>query len=169
MSASPLQHPNLVNPVLAVGDRAPAFTLPDSRGERIRLTEYRGLWVVLTFGTRANSASCVRLLKEFNRRQKTFDSLQATVVGIRPKTSLNGQTVAAESSFVCVVSDQDHKIAERYGIWRKKNDHGRQYHGYVRSCILVDPSGRVAHIFDNVRIPGLVNRVLDVLRQEIIS
>ena len=159
----------MVNPVLAVGDRAPAFTLPNSNGERVRLTELRGLWVVLSFGTRANSASCVRLLKEFNRREKSFDSLQATVFGIRPKSSLNGHAVGTASSCAAVLFDQDYKIAKRYGVWREKNDHGRQYYGFVRSCILVDPSGRIAHIFDNARIPGLVKRVLDVLHQEIYS
>ena len=63
-----------------------------------------------------------------------------------------------------LLSDEDHQIAERYGVWQLKKMAGRTYYGIVRSTFLIDPEGRLLRQWRNVKVKGHVQEVLQALQ-----
>jgi len=158
----------LSNAVLAPGKRAPAFTLTSDQGDKIRLTEHRGRWVVLVFLPQSLTPSCCAQAKDFQSAAKDFTALGAVVLGVSPSES--GRQADFRScnriSFP-MLHDRDAKLAIRYGVYRERKTSARTYLGIVRSTILIDPSGKVTHLWDNLRVKGHVSRVLQRLQEEL--
>jgi len=157
----------VTNTVLAPGKRAPAFTLQSDKGERVRLTEHRGRWVVLMFFPKAASPTCTRQMLDFQATAAEFQGLGAMLLGICPeaKEKLAGFREGCSLGFP-LLHDRDAKLAIKYGVYRKRKTSARDYFGIVRSTFLIDPSGRIAHLWDNLRVKGHVSRVVARLREE---
>ena len=158
----------MANSVLQAGDRAPAFTLPTDDGSRLRLTEHRGRWLVLYFYPKDFTPGCTTQACDFQAALGEFEAAGAMVLGISP------DTVESHAEFrdSCgiefpLLHDRDAKVARRYGVWREKRHSGRGYLAIVRSTLLLDPSGRIAQIWDNVRVKGHVDKVLAWLQREL--
>jgi len=160
----------LVNPILSEGQRAPAFTLPASSGNRVRLTELRGHWVVLYFYPKDMTKGCVTEACDFRARIRDFQELGAVVIGMSPD-SLESHVHFAKAHrlpFPLLV-DRDSRVASKYGVWRERTRYGRPYLGTVRSTFVIDPGGKLWKIYDNVRIKGHVEKVLRHLRAEVMG
>jgi thioredoxin-dependent peroxiredoxin len=157
----------LVNPVLAEGKRAPAFSLPSTQEGRFRLTEQRGRWVVVYFYPKDLTPGCTTEACDFQAQLARFESAGAIVVGISPDDLERHQGFAEklDLEFPLLV-DRDAKTADRYGVWRLKKNYGREYQGIVRSTFLVDPSGKIARMWDNVRVKGHVHKVYSAFIEE---
>ena len=157
----------MVNPVLRAGKRAPAFTLPSSKERRFRLTEQRGRWVVAFFYRKDSTNGCLKQVEGFRDANEVFQSEGAVIIGVGPDDLASHVEFAqsCEANFPLLV-DRDSKIAAKYGAWREKNVNGHRYMGLVRSTVLIDPSGRVARVWDNVRVNRHVGKVLQALREE---
>ncbi len=158
---------SLSNPILAPGKRAPAFTLPSDQGQTVRLTEHRGRWVVLFFFPRSLSPTCCQEVCDFQKALPDFQQLGAVVFGVNAEEHERH----AEFRHVCKLSfpllrDRDAKLAIRYGVFRERKTSGRRYLSLVRSTFLIDPSGKVCQLWDNLRVKGHVVRVLAKLREE---
>ncbi len=156
------------NPVLREGKRAPAFTLPATLEDRVRLTELRGRWVVLYFYPKDLTNGCTNQAKDFRDHLGEFEQHGAVVLGVSPCDLGRHErfTAEAELNFPLLV-DRDSRVALKYGVWREKNNYGRKYLGIVRSTFVIDPSGRIAKIFDNVRVKGHVAKVLTALEEKL--
>lgn len=160
----------MANSVLRAGDRAPAFTLPADDGGRVRLTEYRGRWVVLYFYPKDFTPGCTRQAKAFQGALDEFEGAGAVVMGIGPcPIESHAAFRAACGLDYPLLHDRDARVASRYGVWREKRGNGRSYVGMVRSTLLLDPSGRIAQLWDNVRLKGHVAKVLARLERELES
>lgn len=158
----------MANEVLQLGDRAPAFTLPADDGERIKLTDYRGRWVVLYFYPRNFSPTCTQQACDFRDRHESFLAAGAVVIGISPDPVERHARFREEMDLDhLLLHDRDARVATRYGVWRERKAAGRSYVGLVRATMLLDPSGRIVQIWDNVRVRGHVDKVLLGLRQEL--
>lgn len=156
------------NPTLAVGKRAPAFTLPDAHGARTRLTELRGKWVVMCFLLKAKSVTCRKQVVDLCESYPDFRALGAEVLAICPDPPHKVREFSLEQGIpFSLLIDRDAKLASRYGAFRERNGGGRRYAGIVRATFLIDPSGKVCHIWDNLRVKGHVHRVLDRLDKEL--
>ncbi|MHC4823187.1 MAG: peroxiredoxin [Planctomycetota bacterium] len=156
------------NAVLSPGKRAPAFTLTSDQGDKIRLTEHRGRWVVLFFLPQSLTPSCGVQAKDFQSTAKEFAGLGAVVLGVSPSDS-NRQAEFRDCNRLGfpLLHDRDAKLAIRYGVYRERKTSASTYLGIVRSTLLIDPSGKVTHLWDNLRVKGHVARVLQRLRQEL--
>ncbi len=155
----------MANPLLAEGLRAPAFTLPSQDGERIRLTGFRGRWVVLYFYPKDMTPGCTLEACEFRDRAAQFKRRGAVILGVSPDDSASHQEFLRKYKLPFpLLVDRDSKIAARYGVWREKSNYGRKYMGIVRSTFLIDPSGKLARIFDNLRVKGHAEKVLMTLK-----
>ena len=157
----------MVNPVLQEGKRAPAFTLPSQNG-KVRLTEHRGRWVVVYFYPKDNTHGCTTQACDFRDRKLEFEKEGAVILGISPDDRESHIRFAEQHkiSFPVLV-DRDARVANKYGAWREKKNSGRPYLGIVRSSFLVDPSGKIVRVWDNVRVKGHVEKVLATLREEL--
>jgi len=157
----------LANPILEEGKRAPAFTLPASTGARFRLTEHKGIWVVVYFYPKDRTPGCTTEAQEFQQAKAKFEKAGATIVGLSPDP-MDSHLRFAEKlglEFPLLV-DRDAKVAAKYGVWRTKKNYGREYLGLVRSTFLIDPSGKIARVWDNIRVRGHVDRVWTALQEE---
>ena len=156
------------NPVLAPGNRAPAFTLPTDSGEKVRLTEHRGRWVVLFFLPLALTPSCSLQAKEFQKESEKFMNLGAVVVGVSPSDHQRHSEFRKKNRLdYPMLHDRDAKLAIRYGVYRERKNIVRNYLGIVRTTVLIDPAGKVAHLWDNLRVKGHVDRVYTRLEEEL--
>ncbi len=158
----------MANPVRSAGDRAPPFTLHDDPGRRVRLTELRGKWVVLSFLPKAMSATCTAQACALQEAHEEFLAMGAEVLCAGPDDAVR-QRLFRESHELAfpLLIDRDAKLASRYGVFRERRTGGRSYAGMVRATFLIDPSGRISQLWDNLRVKGHVPRVLDRLREEL--
>lgn len=157
----------MANHVLKPGQRAPAFTLKSGDGSAVRLTERKGKWVVVYFYPKDFTAGCTQEACEFRDVRRDLARLGAEVIGISPDSAESHAEFAASLRLgFPLLADRDAKVAARYGVWREKALAGRRYPGIVRSTFLIDPAGKIAAVWDNVRVKGHTDKVLARLRAE---
>lgn len=150
---------------LKIGDPAPDFTLPKNGGGTLSLSDYRGKKVVLYFYPQDNTPTCTLQAIDFSGKAAAFKKAGAVVIGVSPDSVKSHDKFCVKHDLtVPLVSDEEHKAVDAYGVWREKTTFGRIYMGVVRSTFLIDKDGRIAGIWDNVRLKGHVQGVLDAVK-----
>ena len=146
---------------LKIGSKAPAFTLEDQQGKKVKLSDFAGQWVVLYFYPKDNTSGCTTEACNFSDNVITFEDLNTFVLGVSPDSVKSHINFAARYDLkITLLSDPDHKVLKKYGVWQKKKMYGREYYGVVRSTFLIDPDGKIAHIWEKVKVAGHVDEVL---------
>jgi len=137
--------------LIAEGETAPDFTLPDQSGQEITLSDLRGSPVVLYFYPRADTPGCTAQACGIRDRRQDYADAGAKVLGISP------DSVEAEKKFADkfsldfpLLADADHAVAELYGTWGEKKMYGKSYMGVQRATFIIDPEGKVAKVFPKV-------------------
>ena len=150
---------------LKIGDPAPDFTLPKNGGGTLSLSDYRGKNVVLYFYPQDNTPTCTLQAIDFSGKAAAFRKADAVVIGVSPDSVKSHDKFCARHDLTMpLVSDEEHEAVDAYGVWREKKTFGRTYMGVVRSTFLIDKDGKVAGIWDNVRLKGHVQAVLDAVK-----
>ena len=150
----------MIQTPLAVGSPAPAFTLPDQDGNPVSLQELQGRWVVLYFYPKDDTPGCTTEACDFTAGLKDFESLTAVVLGCSPDNAASHRKFIAKHGLkLTLLSDTDHQVMERYGAWGEKKMYGKTTQGVIRSTVLIDPAGQVAHHWKNVRAAGHAEQV----------
>ena len=150
----------------AVGAKAPPFCLPASTGGTVDLCELaaRGP-VVLFFYPKADTPGCTKQACGFRDDMSAFRDAGVSVVGISPDALPAVQKFAKKFALdYPLLADEDHVVAERYGVWREKSMYGRKFMGVVRTTIVVDNGGKVANVYERVKPEGHSREVLHWLR-----
>jgi peroxiredoxin Q/BCP len=150
---------------LKIGDLAPDFTLPKAGGGELSLGEYRGEKVVLYFYPQDNTPTCTLQAIDFSGKADAFKKAGAVVIGLSPDSVKSHDKFCAKHGLtIPLVADEDRKVTEAYGVWREKSTFGKTYMGVVRSTFLIDREGRIAGIWDNVRLKGHIDSVLEATK-----
>lgn len=150
----------MIQTPLAVGSPAPAFTLPDQDGNPVSLQELQGRWVVLYFYPKDDTPGCTTEACDFTAGLKDFEALTAVVLGCSPDNAASHRKFIAKHGLkLTLLSDTDHQVMERYGAWGEKKMYGKTTQGVIRSTVLIDPTGQVAHHWKNVRAAGHAEQV----------
>jgi thioredoxin-dependent peroxiredoxin len=145
---------------------APDFILPNQNGENVNLRQFRGKWVVLYSYPRDNTPGCTTEAKEFTQFKEEFNKLNAVILGVsKDDNSSHCSFIKKHNLEITLLSDVDHKMQKDYGIWRPKKFLGREFLGTVRMTFLIDPNGKIAKIWDKVRVSGHVKEVLEKLKE----
>ncbi|HET7414693.1 MAG TPA: thioredoxin-dependent thiol peroxidase [Arthrobacter sp.] len=145
---------------LTTGDTAPDFTLDDSNGEAVSLSDYRGGNVVVYFYPAASTPGCTTEACDFRDNLNSLKSAGYTVLGISPDAPKKiAKFVDEQSLNFPLLSDQDHSVAEAWGAWGEKNNYGKTTEGLIRSTIVVDADGKVSLAQYNVRAKGHVDKL----------
>lgn len=145
--------------MLVPGERAPAFTLPDQRGEKVRLTDFRGRKVLVFFYSKANTPGCTT--QACGLRDVAPDLGDVAVLGVSPDAP--EAQAAFDQEFGLgfpLLSDPQHRVADKYGAWGEKKMYGRSYQGVIRSAFLVDEHGRVAEAWYRISPKDTAKKVL---------
>jgi len=138
--------------MLEPGDRAPAFTLSDQDGNKVKLTDLKGETVVVYFYPRAATPGCTTQACGIRDRGDEYRALGARVLGISPDEPEALRKFADNQTLdFTLLSDPDHKVADKYGAWGEKSMYGKKYMGMLRSTFIVDPQGKIARVFPKVQ------------------
>ncbi len=141
--------------MLDLGKKAPAFTLLDQDGAKRKLSEFAGRWVVLYAYPKDDTPGCTREACDFTAGLSGFEKLDATVLGISRDTPESHAKFAKKHALkVTLLSDPDHAVLEAYGAWGEKVLYGKKSVGVIRSTVLIDPAGKVAHHWKKVKVDG---------------
>jgi peroxiredoxin Q/BCP len=151
-------------PTLAPGDRAPAFTLNDQDGNKVKLSDYKGQKVVVYFYPKADTPGCTTQSCELRDAEPNLENLQAKVIGISPDPSDRQKKFDDKYGLgFPLLADTEHDVAEKYGVWGEKTNYGRKYMGIIRSAFVIDESGRIAGAFYKVSPKDTVPKVTGTL------
>jgi thioredoxin-dependent peroxiredoxin len=155
--------------VVGVGKKAPAFELPASTGETVSLKALTAKGpAVVYFYPRADTPGCTKQACGFREASAEYRKLNVPVVGVSP------DPVRAVTKFARkydlgfpLLADEDHAVAEAYGVWQEKSMYGRKYMGVARTTFVVGKTGKVLHVFENVKPLGHDAQVLAWLRENL--
>ncbi len=147
--------------MLEPGDKAPDFSGETDGGDKISLKKLRGKTVVLYFYPKDNTPGCTTEACDFRDAAPEFDAKDAVVLGVSPDSVKSHDKFRAKFELPFrLISDPDHAIAEAYGVWQEKSMYGRKYMGIVRSTFVIDPQGKLAEVFEKVRVKRHVGVLL---------
>ena len=145
---------------------APGFVLPDQNGQPRALADFLGQWVVLYFYPKDDTPGCTKEACSFRDGFARFKRAGIIVLGV------SADSVKKHAKFVekyelpfLLLADESKVVVEQYGVWAKKKFMGREYMGILRTTFLIDPEGKIAMIYENVKPEEHAEEVLaEVMR-----
>ena len=141
--------------MVSVGKSAPAFSLDTDAGDKLSLKDLKGRPVVLYFYPKDDTPGCTVEACEFRDAFPRFKGSKAIILGISPDSVKSHQKFKEKFDLpFTLLADEDHAIAEKYGVWQKKSMYGRSYMGIARTTFVIDKDGKVAKIFEKVKPKG---------------
>jgi peroxiredoxin Q/BCP len=150
---------------LNIGNNAPDFTLPRDGGGTITLSGLRGNPVILYFYPKDDTSGCTQEAIEFSGLRPQFEKLGAKVIGMSPDPVKKHDKFKTKHDLkVDLVADEDKAIIESYGLWVEKSMYGRKYMGVERTTFLIDSDGKIAKIWNKVKVPGHAAEVLEAAK-----
>jgi len=151
---------------LEPGRKTPAFTLPDQDGNKVSLKDYEGQWVVLYFYPKDDTPGCTTEACDFTSGLKAFEKLNATVLGASADSPDSHRKFIAKYNLkITLLSDADKAVMTKYGALGVKKMYGKEVKGVIRSTLLIDPNGKIAHAWYGVRATGHVDKVREKLAE----
>ncbi|MGH2907866.1 MAG: thioredoxin-dependent thiol peroxidase, partial [Solirubrobacteraceae bacterium] len=134
------------------GDPAPDFTLPDQHGEPVTLSSFKGRSVVLYFYPKADTPGCTTQACGVRDHRSDYEAAGAVVLGVSPDAPKKIAKFDDKYSLgFPLLGDEDHAVAEAYGVWVKKSMYGREYMGNERTTFVIGPDGAIAEILRKVK------------------
>lgn len=151
---------------LSIGEPAPDFTLPASKGKNISLSDYRGKKVVLYFYPKDMTPTCTTESCDFRDYNGKFARAKAKVIGISPdEVKSHLKFIDKHELPFPLLADTEHNVCNLYGVWQEKSMYGRKYMGVVRSTFLIDEEGKLVREWRNVKVKGHVEEVLAAVKE----
>jgi len=135
-----------------VGEPAPDFELPDQDGNVVHLSELRGRNVVLYFYPKADTPGCTTQACGVRDRSADYSAADAVVLGVSPDPPAKLRRFADKHGLAfTLLGDEDHSVAEAYGVWVEKSMYGKRYWGNERTTFVIDPEGKIASVLRKVK------------------
>ncbi|MEQ8328821.1 MAG: thioredoxin-dependent thiol peroxidase [Longimicrobiales bacterium] len=133
------------------GSSAPGFTLPSDTEGDVSLSDYRGRTVVLYFYPKDDTSGCTTQACDLRDAMPRFEGVDAVILGVSPDpVSSHAKFRAKYDLNFPLLADEDHEVAEAYGVWKEKKMYGRTYMGIERSTFLIDGNGTVQEVWRKV-------------------
>ena len=149
-----------------IGSKAPEFSLKNSSGSPVRLSDFKGQWVILYFYPKDNTPGCTVEANDFTKSLKDFTKMNAVVLGVSPDScESHVKFVKDQNLRVALLIDPECGAIEAYGAWQLKQNYGKEYWGVVRSTALIDPDGKIAFRWPHVKAEGHAKAVLEKLKE----
>jgi len=152
--------------MLRIDEKAPEFCLPNQDDIEICLRDLKGKWIVLYFYPRDNTAGCTTEACDFTQAAPDFSDLDAIILGVSAdSTKKHRNFIEKKELGITLLSDEDTKMMQNYGVWQLKKNYGKEYMGIVRTTFIIDPKGVVKAVFEKVRVKGHVEKVKEELEK----
>lgn len=137
---------------LKIGNLAPDFVLPDQTDKVHQLIDYRGKWLLLYFYPKDNTPGCTVEACTLRDNWAEFAKLNASVLGISADSVSSHQKFSAKHSLPFpILADEKKTMLQAYGVLAEKSMFGKTFLGIKRSSFLIDPEGKIAKIYQNVK------------------
>jgi len=147
--------------MLNEGDRAPQFSIPGGDGATLKLSAHKGRAVVVYFYPKDDTPGCTTEAKDFSSLARQFEAARTTVIGISPDSVASHQKFVKKHDLAIeLAADEDHAVAEAFGVWVEKSMYGKKYMGVERSTFLIDKKGTLSRIWRKVKVAGHAEEVL---------
>lgn len=152
-----------------IGNMAPAFSLHNQRGEKVGTKDFKGQRNVLVyFYPKASTPGCTVQACGIRDSKKQFDKLDTVVLGISPDPVARLESFTGKQALnFTLLSDENHAIADKYGVWGPKKFMGREFDGILRTSFLVGKDGRLKHIFDKFKTKTHHQDVLAWIKEQL--
>jgi peroxiredoxin Q/BCP len=149
---------------LKAGDRAPAFTLLDQQGKKVKLSDFKGKSVVVYFYPKADTPGCTTQSCALRDAEPDLKKLKAKVIGISPDPPEKQAKFDDKYGLKFpLLGDSEHEVAKKWGVWGQKTLYGRKFMGIIRSAFVVDDKGKIAAAFYKVSPKDTVPKVTAAL------
>lgn len=149
-----------------IGKKAPAFSLKDQDEKTVKLSDFKGKWVVLYFYPKDNTSGCTREAIAFTESNPDFRKLDAEVIGVSPDSCGSHRNFIEKHDLgITLLSDPEKTVLEKYGAFGEKKMYGKVVKGVIRSTVLIDPDGKVAWHWKSVKVDGHAEKVRDKLKE----
>ena len=149
------------------GDLAPDFTLPAADGTQVTLSDLRGKKVVLYFYPKDDTPGCTTQACDLRDAFVAITGEGAVVLGVSPDPLRSHEKFRDKFQLnFPLLSDEDHEVAEAYGVWKEKSMYGRKFWGIERSTFILDEDGKILEVWRKVSPKGHADRVQEALRGE---
>lgn len=148
------------------GNKAPAFTLQDQSGNKVSLKDFAGEKnVVLYFYPKAMTPGCTVQACGLRDSKRRLSRYSAVALGISPDpvSRLKKFEDKHDLNFI-LLSDEDHAVADKYGVWGLKKFMGREFMGILRTTFIINKEGRLVHIMDKVKTKTHHDDVIELLK-----
>lgn len=147
------------------GDKAPTLALASDADETVKSTALKGKPYVLYFYPKDDTSGCTKEAIAFTEHADAFAELGVPVFGVSPDSVASHQKFKTKHDLaVTLLADEDHALAEAYGVWVEKNMYGKKYMGIERATFLIGGDGVVKQVWRKVKVPGHSDAVLEAVR-----
>ena len=149
-----------------VGNMAPAWTLLNQDGNKVSLKDFKGKKnVVFYFYPKALTPGCTTQACGIRDAKKELDKLDAVVFGVSPDPVEKLQRFIEKKELnFDLLSDEDKKVTERFGVWGLKKFMGKEFMGVIRTTFIIGKDGRLKHIMDKVKTKSHHDDVIEILK-----
>ncbi len=150
--------------MLEKGMKAPAFTLPDSDGKSVSLSDFAGKTVVLYFYPKDNTPGCTRQACAFKAKNDEFKAKNAVIIGVSKDSSASHARFAEKYGLPFILlSDENLDVIKAYGVWQEKKLYGKVSYGVVRTTFVIDGDGVITAVMPKVKPDTNAEEVLAML------
>lgn len=150
---------------LSAGLKAPGFELPDESGVLRKLSDYLGQPVVLYFYPKDDTPGCTTEACNFRDDYSQYQQAGVVILGVSPDSPAKHRKFKVKYQLpFTLLADEDHRVCEQYDVWGRKKFMGREYDGVFRTTYLIDTTGSIARVFENVSPAAHSAEVLSALK-----
>lgn len=151
---------------LKPGSKAPDFSLPTDSGTKLKLSSLTGKTVVLYFYPKADTPGCTKEACAFGELFPKFEGVDAVILGVSPDPVKSIAKFKQKYKLpFTLLADEEHAVAEKYGVWVEKSMYGKTYMGMERSTFVIGKDGQVSHVFRKVKPEAHPAEVLAALKR----
>lgn len=152
---------------LKVGQKAPDFTLKDTDGNTVRLSDFKGKKVILYFYPKDNTPGCTIEACNFRDDFSKYKSLGIEVLGISPDDEKSHKKFVTKYNLpFTLLCDRDAKVSKKYGVYRQKSFLGKKFMGINRTTFLIDEHGKILKMFDKVKVKIHSKEILALMEND---
>jgi len=150
--------------MLKVGDNIPDFCSQNQDEEEICFRDIKGRWIVLYFYPKDNTPGCTTQACDFTNSYDDFGNLNTSILGVSPDGPKKHRNFIDKKNLkITLLADEEKELCKLFGVWQLKKFMGKEYMGVVRTTFIINPDGKVAKVWEKVRVKGHIDNVKEEL------
>ena len=151
---------------LKVGQKAPDFMVLNDQGQKVKLSDFRGKKVVLYFYPKDDTPGCTKEACAFRDGIDEIKSRGAVILGISVDSVESHKKFKEKFDLnFPLLADTEKDVVEAYGTWKEKSMYGKKFMGIERTTFIIDPQGKISHVFPKVKVEEHYDEVVDALEE----